>query len=91
MLSDPKGYSTLHPREVMTFSWTAAPGAATYVLQMATDLRFPVATRIQFDNIPASETTYSFAIANPQGDYWARTSVRWMRTNANASVSANVQ
>jgi hypothetical protein len=72
MLGDPKGYSTFHPREVMTFSWTAVPGAATYVLQAATDSGFPVTTRIQFDNIPASETTYSFAIANPEGNYWAR-------------------
>src|SRR5918993_3168166 len=72
VLDDPKGYSTFHPREVMTFSWTAVAGAATYVLQAATDSRFPVATRIQFDNIPASETTYSFAIANPEGNYWAR-------------------
>jgi hypothetical protein len=72
ILGDPKGYSTFHPYEVMTFSWTAVPGAATYVLQVATDSRFPVATRSQFDNIPASEPTYSFAIANPEGNYWAR-------------------
>jgi hypothetical protein len=72
ILGDPKGYSTFHPYEVMTFSWTAVPGAATYVLQVATDSRFPVATRSQFDNIPASEPTYSFAIADPEGNYWAR-------------------
>ena len=72
VLDDPKGYSTFHPREVMTFNWTAVAGAATYVLQVATDSRFPVATRSQFDNIPATETTYSFAIANPEGNYWAR-------------------
>lgn len=72
VLGEPKGYSTFHPREVMTFNWTAVTGAATYVLQAATDSRFPVTTRIQFDNIPASETTYSFAIANPEGNYWAR-------------------
>ena len=71
-LGDPQGYSTFHPREEMTFSWTAVPGASTYVLQAANDSRFPVTTRIQFDNIPASETTYSFAIANPEGNYWAR-------------------
>jgi hypothetical protein len=69
-LEDPRGYSTFHPREVMTFSWTPEPSAATYVLQAATDSRFPVTTRIQFDNIP--DTTYSFAIANPEGNYWAR-------------------
>lgn len=72
ILGDPKGYSTFHPYEVMTFSWTAVPGAATYVLQTATDSRFPVTTRGQFDNIPASEPTFSFAIANPEGNYWAR-------------------
>jgi hypothetical protein len=71
-LDAPKGYSTFHPNESMTFSWTAVPGAATYVLQAAKDTGFPVATRIQFDNIPASQTTYSFAIANPEGSYWAR-------------------
>jgi hypothetical protein len=71
-LKDPKGYSTFHPREVMTFEWTAAPGAATYVLQVAVDSQFPVATRSQFDNIPASQTTFSFAIANPEGNYSAR-------------------
>jgi hypothetical protein len=71
-LAEPQGYSTFHPREVMTFSWTPVPGAATYVLQAATDSRFPVTTRLQFDNIPASETSYSFAIANPEGNYRAR-------------------
>jgi len=69
-LGPPKGYSTFHPYEVMTFNWSAASGAATYVFQAATDPSFPVATRIQFDNIP--DTTYSFAIGNPEGNYFAR-------------------
>lgn len=69
-LGPPKGYSTFHPYEVMTFNWSAAPGAATYVFQAATDPSFPVATRIQFDNIP--DTTMSFAIGNPEGSYVAR-------------------
>src|SRR5437660_1676440 len=69
-LGPPKGYSTFHPYEVMTFNWTAAAGAVTYVFQAATDPSFPVATRIQFDNIP--NTTYSFAIGNPEGNYFAR-------------------
>ena len=69
-LGPPKGYTTFHPYEVMTFNWSAAPGAATYVFQAATDPSFPVATRIQFDNIP--NTTYSFAIGNPEGNYFAR-------------------
>jgi hypothetical protein len=69
-LGPPKGYSTFHPYEVMTFNWTAVPGAATYVLQAATDPSFPVLTRIQFDNIP--NNSFSFAIGNPEGNYSAR-------------------
>jgi hypothetical protein len=69
-LGPPKGYSTFHPWEVMTFIWSAVPDAATYVLQYSTDPSFPVSTRGQFDNIP--DTDFSFAIANPEGNYFAR-------------------
>lgn len=81
-LGPPKGYTTFHPYEVMTFNWSAAPGASTYVFQAATDPSFPVATRIQFDNIP--NTTYSFAIGNPEGNYFARV----FAVNANGIFSA---
>src|SRR5438270_1697066 len=81
-LGPPKGYSTFHPYEVMTFNWTAAAGAVTYVFQAATDPSFPVVTRIQFDNIP--NTTYSFAIGNPEGNYFARV----LAVNANGVFSA---
>src|SRR5712692_3219774 len=47
-LAPTKGYSTFHPMEVMTFNWSAVPGAATYVLEAATDPNFPVLTRFQF-------------------------------------------
>src|ERR671938_1495361 len=30
-LAPPKGYSTFHPHEVMTFTWSAIPEAPTYV------------------------------------------------------------
>ncbi|HWP42994.1 MAG TPA: hypothetical protein VNO14_07155, partial [Blastocatellia bacterium] len=69
-LGPPKGYSTFHPWEVMTFTWSAVPDAATYVLQYSTDPSFPVSSRGEFDNIP--NTTYSFAIGNPEGNYFAR-------------------
>ena len=69
-LGPPKGYSTFHPWEVMTFVWSAVPDAATYVLQYSTDPGFPVSARGQFDNIP--DPTFSFAIANPEGNYFAR-------------------
>ena len=69
-LGPPKGYSTFHPFETMTFIWSAVPDAASYVLQFSTDPSFPVSTRGEFNNIP--DTTFSFAIANPEGNYVAR-------------------
>src|SRR5262249_34006241 len=70
-LQPTKGYSTFHPMEVITFNWTPVPGATSYLLQAATDARFPVLTRFQFDNIP--NPTYSFAIGDSnEGNYTAR-------------------
>jgi len=69
-LAPPQGYSTFHPFEAMTFTWTRIPGAATYVFQFATDPSFPVTTRGEFNNIP--DPIFSFAIANPEGNYFAR-------------------
>ena len=81
-LGPTKGYSTFHPFEVMTFTWSAVPDAATYLLQYSTDSAFPVSTRGQFDNIP--DTDFSFAIANPQGNYFARV----FAVDANGILSA---
>ncbi|HEX8090146.1 MAG TPA: hypothetical protein VF762_14900, partial [Blastocatellia bacterium] len=69
-LGPPRGYSTFHPWEVMTFTWSAIPDAVSYVLQYSTDSSFPVSSRGEFNNIP--NTTHSFAIANPEGNYFAR-------------------
>jgi len=69
-LGPPKGYSTFHPFEVMTFTWSAVPNASSYVLQYSTDSSFPVSSSGTFDNIP--DTTFSFAIANPEGNYFLR-------------------
>jgi hypothetical protein len=85
-LGPTKGYSTFHPYETMTFNWTAVPGAASYVLQAATDPSFPITTRIQFDNIP--NTTMTFAIGNPEGNYFAR--VYAVDANGIAGVPSNV-
>jgi hypothetical protein len=81
-LGPPKGYSTFHPWEVMTFIWSAVPDAASYVLQYSTDSSFPVSSRGQFDNIP--DTTFSFAIASPEGNYFARV----FAVDANGILSA---
>jgi hypothetical protein len=85
-LAPPQGYSTFHPSEVMTFTWSAIPGTATYVLQYSTDPSFPLFSSGQFDNIP--ETTFSFAIANPEGNYFAR--VFAVDANGNFSAPSNV-
>lgn len=70
ILDPPRGYSTFHPLEVMTFTWSATPGTATYDFQFSTDPSFPVATRGEFNNILG--TTHSFSISNPEGNYFAR-------------------
>jgi hypothetical protein len=69
VMQPPKGYSTFHPFETMTFNWSAVPGAATYLMQYSTDSTFPQSTRGQFDNLPTP--TMSFATPD-QGNYFAR-------------------
>ena len=85
-LAPPKGYSTFHPLEVMTFTWSAIPEAATYVLQYSTDPSFPVFSSGEFNNIP--DPTFSFAIANPEGNYFAR--VFAVDATGNFSAPSNV-
>ncbi len=85
-LAPPQGYSTFHPNEVMTFTWSVIPEAATYVFQYSTDPSFPVSTRGEFNNIP--EATCSFAISNPEGNYFAR--VFAVDANGNFSAPSNV-
>jgi hypothetical protein len=84
-LAPPKGYSTFHPLEVMTFTWSTIPNAATYVFQYSTDPSFPVPSRGQFDNIP--DPTCSFAIAD-EGNYFAR--VFAVDSSGNFSAPSNV-
>src|SRR5262249_47263008 len=52
----------------------------------ATDPTFPIATRIQFNNIP--NTTMTFEIGNPEGNYFAR--VIAVNANGIAGVPSNV-
>jgi hypothetical protein len=85
-LAPPKGYSTFHPSEVMTFTWSAVPGAVTYALQYSTDSSFPVSSTGEFSNIP--DPTFSFAISNPEGNYFAR--VFAVDANGVSSAPSNV-
>ncbi|MGE5322093.1 MAG: hypothetical protein ACM3SW_04495 [Actinomycetota bacterium] len=68
-MNPPKGYSTFHPLEVMTFTWSAVQGAASYEIQASTDPSFPVSTSFETNNI--TNPTYSFATPN-EGNYFAR-------------------
>ncbi|HEX7890075.1 MAG TPA: hypothetical protein VF522_12010 [Ramlibacter sp.] len=70
VLDPPVGYATFHPWESMRFTWSAVPGAASYIYEASTDARFPITNTIRFDNIPQPQ--YGFAIANPEGSYTAR-------------------
>jgi hypothetical protein len=64
-------YSTFHPLEFFPVNWTSVPGAATYVLEAATDPNFPILTKIKFDNIAG--TSGGFDIGDSlQGNFVAR-------------------
>ena len=69
-LAPTRGYSTFHPWEAITFNWSAVADASSYVLEYSMDPSFPVSSSGKFDNIP--NTTFMFAIANPEGNYFAR-------------------
>ncbi len=84
-LGPTKAYSTFHPRETMTFNWSAVSGAASYTLQYSTDSTFPPSTSGQFNNIP--DATYTFAMAN-EGSYFAR--VIAVSSTGIASAPSNV-
>lgn len=70
------GYSTFHPWEFIRFTWSAAPGAATYYFIFSNDSNFPVGstppgvTTSWSDNIPTNSTGYVHAL--DQGTWFAR-------------------
>jgi hypothetical protein len=60
--------------EVISFTWSAVAGAASYTFDASNDPNFPVATRVHFDNIP--NTAYSIQLGDsmPQGTWYVRVS-----------------
>ena len=70
-LNPPLNATQFHSWENITFTWSAVPGAVTYILQESTDPTFPVGTRSRQVNIPGPTETISF---NPgsQGNFKAR-------------------
>jgi hypothetical protein len=87
-LNPPHGATQFHPMEVISFDWSAVPGAVTYNVDAATDPNFPVASRVHFDNIP--DTTYSLQLGDsmPQGTWYVR--VTAVNANRIAGVPSNV-
>jgi hypothetical protein len=70
-LNPPLNATKFHSWENITFTWSAVPGAVSYILQESTDPTFPVDTRVRQVNIPGTTGTISF---NPsiQGNFKAR-------------------
>ena len=50
-LNPPLDATKFHSLENITFTWSAVPGAASYILQESTDPTFPVDTRVRQVNI----------------------------------------
>jgi hypothetical protein len=70
------GYSTFHPYESITFTWSAVPDAVSYFLMYSNDQSFPVGSTASgittgwVDNI--ATTTTGFIHALPEGTWYAR-------------------
>ncbi len=71
VLNPPLNATQFHSWENITFTWSAVPGAVSYILQESTDPTFPVGTRSRQVNIPGPTERISF---NPgsQGNFKAR-------------------
>ena len=71
ILDPPQNGTRFHSWETITFTWSAVPGAADYILQESTDPTFPTDTRVRQVNIPGPTEGISF---NPsiQGNFKAR-------------------
>src|SRR5215212_5803954 len=87
-LNPPNGGTTFHPMEVISFTWSAVAGAASYTFDASNDRNFPVATRVHFDNIP--NTTYSLQMGDsmPQGTWYVR--VTAVNSNLIEGMPSNV-
>ncbi|MCU1378889.1 MAG: hypothetical protein JWN29_1872 [Acidimicrobiales bacterium] len=71
VLDPPRNGTRFHSWETITFTWSAVPGAVSYILQESTDPAFPVDTRVRQVDIPGPTEAISF---NPsiQGNFKAR-------------------
>ena len=71
VLAPPLNATQFRSWENITFTWSAVPGAVSYILQESIDPTFPIGTRARQVDIPGPTETISF---NPsiQGSFKAR-------------------
>jgi hypothetical protein len=82
-LNPPTDATQFRPSENMTFSWSAVPGAVSYILQESTDPAFPVGTRVRQVGLLETTERISFNSGN-QGSFQARV----LAVNADGLVGA---
>src|SRR3954447_14942529 len=70
-LYPPQNATKFHMFENITFTWSAVPGAVSYILQESTDPTFPVDTRVRQVQIPGPTEVISFN-STLQGNFKAR-------------------
>jgi hypothetical protein len=87
-LNPPKGGTAFHPMEVISFTWSAVPGAASYTFDASNDPSFPIATEVHSTNIPNPATSLDLGDSEPQGTWYVR--VAAVNANGIASVPSNV-
>jgi hypothetical protein len=77
-----------HPMESFSFSWSAVPGAATYVVEADRNASFPAPVEIKFDNI--TNTRYGLKLHGTLQGNW---NLRIVALDANGvrSVPSNVR
>ena len=72
VLDPAKGGTTLfHPLENISYTWSAATGAGSYVLEASKDPSFPFDGKIVFDNIRATSHGFAFG-GSLQGTWFIR-------------------
>jgi hypothetical protein len=78
VLDPTRGYSTFHPEESITFTWSAVPDAVTYRLEVSDDPAFPldrVFPNFQTfwnDTVPTNTDGFRWGVSLGEGNFVAR-------------------
>lgn len=79
------GKTTFHPWEAIRFTWSAVPGAESYIAEYSTSSTFAPQRTTRMDNIPTTRDGLAFA---DEGTYFAR--VRAVNADRVAGNPSNV-